>query len=34
MRIANLLARGKPTVSFEFMAPRDEAEVDLSLIHI
>jgi methylenetetrahydrofolate reductase (NADPH) len=29
MRIANLLARGKPTVSFEFMAPRDEAEVDV-----
>src|ERR1700704_6210879 len=28
MRIANLLARGKPTVSFEFMAPRDEGEVD------
>jgi methylenetetrahydrofolate reductase (NADPH) len=29
MRIANLLARGKPTVSFEFMAPRDEAEVEV-----
>jgi methylenetetrahydrofolate reductase (NADPH) len=29
MRIANLLARGKPTVSFEFMAPRDESEVEL-----
>lgn len=29
MRIANLLARDKPTVSFEFMAPRDEAEVDV-----
>src|ERR1700737_1404522 len=29
MRIANLLARGKPTVSFEFMAPRDESEVDV-----
>ena len=29
MRIADLLARGRPTVSFEFMAPRDEAEVEV-----
>jgi methylenetetrahydrofolate reductase (NADH) len=29
MRIADLLTRGRPTVSFEFMAPRDEGEVDL-----
>ncbi|TMB41922.1 MAG: 5,10-methylenetetrahydrofolate reductase, partial [Chloroflexi bacterium] len=29
MRIAKLLARGRPTISFEFMAPRDEAEVDV-----
>jgi methylenetetrahydrofolate reductase (NADH) len=29
MRIANLLTRSKPTVSFEFMAPRDESEVDV-----
>jgi len=28
MRIADLLQRGRPTVSFEFMAPRDESEVD------
>jgi methylenetetrahydrofolate reductase (NADPH) len=28
MRIADLLARGRPTISFEFMAPRDEGEVD------
>src|SRR5689334_10468013 len=28
MRIADLLKRGRPTVSFEFMAPRDEREVD------
>ena len=27
MRIADMLARGRPTVSFEFMAPRDEGEV-------
>ena len=27
MRIAHLLNRGRPTVSFEFMAPRDEDEV-------
>lgn len=29
MRIADLLRRGRPTVSFEFMAPRDEKEVDV-----
>ena len=29
MRIADLLARGRPTISFEFMAPRDAAEVDV-----
>lgn len=29
MRIAEMLARSKPTVSFEFMAPRDTSEVDL-----
>lgn len=29
MRIAELLARGRPTVSFEFMAPRDETEVEV-----
>jgi methylenetetrahydrofolate reductase (NADPH) len=29
MRIAEMLERGRPTVSFEFMAPRDESEVDL-----
>ncbi len=28
MRIAEMLARSKPTVSFEFMAPRDESEVE------
>jgi methylenetetrahydrofolate reductase (NADH) len=28
MRIADMLGRGRPTVSFEFMAPRDETEVD------
>lgn len=27
MRIAEMLARSRPTISFEFMAPRDEAEV-------
>jgi methylenetetrahydrofolate reductase (NADH) len=27
MRIADMLKRGKPTISFEFMAPRDENEV-------
>ena len=29
MRIADLLNRGRPTVSFEFMAPRDEGEVGI-----
>jgi methylenetetrahydrofolate reductase (NADPH) len=29
MRIADLLQRGRPTISFEFMAPRTEAEVDV-----
>ena len=29
MRIADMLARSRPTVSFEFMAPRDESEVDV-----
>ena len=29
MRIADLLTRGRPTISFEFMAPRDEAEVEV-----
>lgn len=29
MRIADLLHRGRPTISFEFMAPRDESEVDV-----
>jgi methylenetetrahydrofolate reductase (NADPH) len=29
VRIADLLNRGRPTVSFEFMAPRDEAEVGI-----
>ncbi|HET7338618.1 MAG TPA: methylenetetrahydrofolate reductase [Candidatus Dormibacteraeota bacterium] len=29
MRIADLLQRGRPTISFEFMAPRDETEVDV-----
>jgi methylenetetrahydrofolate reductase (NADPH) len=29
MRIADMLARGRPSISFEFMAPRDEGEVDL-----
>jgi methylenetetrahydrofolate reductase (NADPH) len=28
MRIADMLARSKPSVSFEFMAPRDETEVE------
>ena len=28
MRIADMLARSRPTVSFEFMAPRDDSEVD------
>src|SRR5690242_1759366 len=29
MRIAEMLKRGRPTISFEFMAPRDENEVGL-----
>src|ERR1700686_177092 len=29
MRIADMLSRPKPSVSFEFMAPRDESEVDV-----
>jgi methylenetetrahydrofolate reductase (NADPH) len=29
MRIADLLQRGRPTVSFEFMAPRSESEVEV-----
>ena len=29
MRIAEMLARPRPSVSFEFMAPRDESEVDV-----
>src|SRR5439155_16487017 len=29
MRIAELLARSRPSISFEFMAPRDESEVDV-----
>ncbi|HET9781174.1 MAG TPA: methylenetetrahydrofolate reductase [Candidatus Dormibacteraeota bacterium] len=29
MRIADLLRRGRPTISFEFMAPRDESEVEV-----
>lgn len=29
MRIADMLARAKPSVSFEFMAPRDEQEVEV-----
>src|SRR6267142_3833601 len=29
MRIAELLGRSRPTISFEFMAPRDETEVDV-----
>lgn len=29
MRIADMLKRSRPTVSFEFMAPRDESEVDV-----
>ena len=28
VRIADMLGRGRPTVSFEFMAPRDESEVE------
>ncbi len=29
MHIAEMLNRGRPTVSFEFMAPRDENEVEV-----
>jgi methylenetetrahydrofolate reductase (NADPH) len=29
MRISDMLARGRPSISFEFMAPRDETEVDV-----
>lgn len=29
MRIAEMLARSRPSVSFEFMAPRDETEVEV-----
>ena len=29
MRIADMLARSRPTISFEFMAPRDDSEVDV-----
>ncbi len=29
MRIADMLARARPSVSFEFMAPRDEQEVEV-----
>src|SRR3984893_18901889 len=29
MRIADLLGRSRPTISFEFMAPRDETEVEV-----
>ncbi|MDQ2922851.1 MAG: methylenetetrahydrofolate reductase [Candidatus Dormibacteraeota bacterium] len=29
MRIADMLARSRPSVSFEFMAPRDETEVEV-----
>lgn len=29
MRIAEMLARSRPSISFEFMAPRDEAEVEV-----
>jgi methylenetetrahydrofolate reductase (NADPH) len=29
MRIADMLTRSRPTVSFEFMAPRDESEVEV-----
>jgi methylenetetrahydrofolate reductase (NADPH) len=29
MRIADMLARPRPTVSFEFMAPRDDSEVEV-----
>jgi methylenetetrahydrofolate reductase (NADPH) len=29
MRIADMLTRSRPTISFEFMAPRDESEVEV-----
>src|SRR6202171_6674372 len=29
MRIAELLGRSRPTISFEFMAPRDETDVEV-----
>lgn len=29
MRIADMLKRSRPTVSFEFMAPRDDSEIDV-----
>jgi methylenetetrahydrofolate reductase (NADPH) len=29
VRISEMLGRGRPTVSFEFMAPRDESEVEV-----
>ena len=29
MRIADMLSRSRPTISFEFMAPRDESEVEV-----
>jgi methylenetetrahydrofolate reductase (NADPH) len=29
MRISEMLARSRPSISFEFMAPRDEAEVEV-----
>ena len=29
MRIAEMFKRGRPTISFEFMAPRDESEVEV-----
>lgn len=29
MRIADMLSRGRPAVSFEFMAPRDDSEVEV-----
>src|SRR5690348_3439025 len=29
MRIADMLRRSRPTISFEFMAPRDDSEVDV-----
>src|ERR1700682_979486 len=29
MRISDMLARGRPSISFEFMPPRDETEVEV-----